>query len=52
MKIKLDWITALLLMLLIATLVAYFTGVFPYPYGWLVITALLFFRWSALQGEE
>ena len=51
MKIKLDWISALLIILLVATLVAFFTGAFPYPYGWIVITALLVLRLAARQSS-
>ena len=52
MKIKFDWIAALLIIVLIATLAAFFTGAFPYPYGWLVILALLLFRLSAIHRQE
>ena len=39
-----DWITTLLGTLLLATLIGFFTGVFPYPYGALIITGLLLLR--------
>jgi dihydroxy-acid dehydratase len=52
LKIKFDWISALLIVLLIATLTAFFTGVFPYPVGWIVLTALLVFRLTARQTKE
>lgn len=52
MKIKFDWITALLIVGLIATLIAFFTGVFPYPYGWLVVSALLLSRLAFAPGKE
>ena len=52
MKIKFDWIAALLLVALIATLTAFLAGMFPYPYGWIVITILLWFRLSAIQKQE
>ena len=51
MKIKFDWISGLLILLLIATLIAFFTGTFPYPYGWIVITILLVVRLTASQGK-
>ena len=51
-KIKLDWITALLVLLLVATLLAYFTGVFPYPYGWIVLLVMLGFRLTAKDKNE
>ena len=31
---------------------AFFIGVFPYPYGWIVITLLLVFRLTAKQKQE
>lgn len=52
MKIEFDWITALLVLLLAATLFAFFVGVFPYPVGWIVLTALLVFRLTARKGKE
>ena len=52
MKIKLDWISGLLVIALMATLIAFFTGVFPYPYGWIVITVVLVFRLTARQKPE
>lgn len=36
-----DWLTVILLVLLIATLIAYFSGIFPYPFGWLILVAIL-----------
>ena len=52
MRIKFDWISALLTGALIATLLAFFAGVFPYPYGWIVITALLVFRLTAVSQRN
>ncbi len=52
MKIKPDSISAVLIILLIATLLAFFTGVFPYPYGWIIIMVLLVFRLNANQKKE
>lgn len=52
MKIKFDWISALLLVALLASLIAFFTDLFPYPYGWIVITMLLVFRLTANQKQE
>lgn len=52
MTIKFDWISVLLIGALIATLLAFFAGVFPYPYGWIVITALLVFRLTAVQQRK
>jgi len=50
--IKFDWISALLAILLIATLLAFFTGVFPYPYGWIVLSAVLVLRLGANEKKE
>jgi len=52
MKVKFDWISVLLLFVLIATLIAFFAGLFPYPYGWIVLTILLVFRLTANQKKE
>lgn len=52
MKSKIDWLAALLVCALLATLIAFFTGVFPYPYGWIVFTALLVFRLTATRKQE
>jgi len=52
MKVKFDWISVLLILVLLATLIAFFAGVFPYPYGWIVITILLVFRLTANQKKE
>jgi len=38
--------------LLAASLLAFFTGVLPYPVGWIVISALLVFRLTAMQSKE
>ena len=51
-KIKPDWISGLLIVSLIATLWAFFTGAFPYPYGWIVLMALLVMRLTAKQKKE
>ena len=52
MKVKFDWISVVLTLVLIASLIAFFAGVFPYPYGWIVLTILLVFRLSANQKTE
>ena len=52
MKMKFDWITALLVTVLIATLIAFSTGVFPYPYGWIVVSLMLMFRLSARRQKD
>ena len=51
-KIKPDWISGLLIILLIATLGAFFSGAFPYPYGWIVFMALLVMRLTAKQNKK
>jgi len=42
----------ILIVLLIATLVAFFTGIVPYSYGWIVLAALLVFRLTAVRKRE
>ncbi len=49
---KPDWIAAIIVVLLMATLAAFFTGIFPYPYGWIVLIALLVFRLTAIQQKD
>ena len=52
MRIKFDRISALLVIALMATLIAFFAGIFPYPFGFIVITLLLVFRTIAGQEKE
>jgi len=49
---KADSISVVLSILLLATLGAFFTGAFPYPYGWIVLMALLVMRLTAKQKKE
>ena len=42
----------LLVVLLVATLAAYFAGVVSYPLGWLVIAVLIFGRLGMPTGNE
>lgn len=51
-KIKFDWVTMLLITLLIATLFAFFTGLFSYPYGWIIFTIMLIFRLTTNGKKE
>jgi hypothetical protein len=51
-KIKPDWISGLLIVLLTATVWAFFSGAFPYPYGWIVLLVLLVMRLTARQKQE
>jgi hypothetical protein len=51
-NIKIDWFSALLVTLLIATLLAFSIGYFPYPYGWIVITLVLIARLTANNGKN
>jgi predicted Co/Zn/Cd cation transporter (cation efflux family) len=46
-----DWISALLLGLLASTLLAYFYGVFHYPYGVLILLALWVSRILLIKGK-
>mgnify|MGYP003645755949 FL=1 len=47
-----DWISALLIALLAATLLAYFYGIFHYPYGVLILLAMLVSRILLLQNKK
>jgi hypothetical protein len=49
---KIDWLAALLVTLLTLTLLAFFSGYFPYPFGWIVIALLLVARISAMSGKD
>ena len=52
MKVKFDLVSVLLAIVLIATLLAFFAGIFPYPYGWIVITLFLVFRLASIRERE
>ncbi len=47
-----DWISALLMMLLAATLLAFAYGVIPYPYGVLILLAMLATRILFLRNKK
>ncbi len=47
-----DWISALLIGLLAATLLAYFYGFFNYPYGLLVLIVMLVSRFLFMKGKK
>jgi hypothetical protein len=49
MKTLLDPLLIIILLLLISSLGLFFGGVFPYPYGFLVLTAFLIARLLFLQ---
>ena len=49
---KPDWITVVIVVLLLSTLAAFFAGVFSYPYGVIVLAALLLFRLSTSRQKE
>ena len=44
---KFDWVTVFLVIALIATIGAFYAGIFLYPYGWIVLSLLLVFWLSA-----
>ncbi len=46
-----DWISALLIGLLASTLLAYFYGYFHYPYGVLILLALLVSRVLLIKSK-
>jgi hypothetical protein len=37
--------------LLVATLAAFFTGLLPYPIGWIILTAAFVGRWLFLRAR-
>lgn len=47
-----DWIAALIIFLLTATLIAFFYDVFAYPYGWLILIVLLIARLTTLKNKK
>ena len=49
--IIIDWLSTLLVTLLIATLLASSIRYFPYPYGWIVITLVFIARLTANSGK-
>jgi|GEM_PF-1846351 len=51
-NIKIDWFSAVLVTLLITTLLAFFFGYFPYPFGWVVITIVLIARLTANSTKK
>jgi len=49
---KMDWILLLLIILLVATLIAFFAGVFPYPFGFFVLLAFIGLRFVHLRRKS
>jgi hypothetical protein len=47
-----DWVSALLISLLASTLLAYFYNVFHYPYGVLILLAMLISRILFIQNKK
>jgi len=47
-----DWISALLITLLAATLLAFAYGFIPYPYGVLILLAMLATRFFFLRNKK
>lgn len=47
-----DALLALLVLLLLLTLGAFFSGLFPYPLGWLVLLALIAARVTHLRRRR
>ncbi len=52
MKNRFDWIAALIVVALIASIMAFASGLVPYPYGWIVLSLLLVFRLTARSKSE
>ena len=51
-KIKLDIPLVILGILLLATLVAFFSGVLPYPYGFIILSAAMALRALQLRNRD
>lgn len=47
-----DWISALLITLLATTLLAFAYGLIPYPYGVLILLAMLASRFFFLRNKK
>lgn len=47
-----DYPLLILLLLLAGTLIAFFTGLFPYPFGFIVITLAIIYRLTQLNGVK
>jgi len=52
MKSLFDPLLIILLLLLICSLLLFFIGIFPYPFGLLILTAFLLARLLYLQGKR
>lgn len=52
MSLGVDPLLIVLGVLLAASLGAFVMGFFPYPYGWMVLSALFVARWLSLRGLE
>ena len=52
MKNRFDWIAALIVVALIASIMAFASGLLPYPYGWIVLSLLLVYRLTARSKLE
>ena len=44
-----DWVALLLATFLLGTLIAFFSGVFPYPFGWIIFLVLLITRFVSAR---
>ena len=49
---KLDFPLVVIGLLLLATLAAFLTGLFPYPYGFIILSLVLIGRIFQLQDRE
>ncbi len=39
-------------LLFIGSLAAFVAGVFPYPYGWIILAVIFVGRWLSLKGRR
>jgi hypothetical protein len=51
-KTKLDIILIVVGLLLLATLVAFFIGLLPYPYGFIVLSIVFIARIMQIRGRD
>ena len=52
MKMFLDRTVLILVVLLLATLAAFLAGLFPYPFGFLILTVFIVARVLYLRGQD
>ena len=51
-RATIDYPLLILLLLLAGTLIAFFAGLFPYPFGFIVITLAIVYRLTQVNGMK